>query len=227
VSAVGTDRPYDHAVGCRGCSVMITSIKNGEMSGSEILHPVVIEVPSQYEGLHGRAKVDLLRRLARQALCESARHAGLILGALEKDEKGAPVPVNGIHWSLTHKDAYVAAVAACRPIGIDLERIKPFSPGLLQRLAAAGEWNLAPEVDARLFFRFWTAKEAVLKAVGQGMTGLSHCRILEILDDSRLRVSYKKELWTVVHHWIDHQHLASITAENEPLEWHLSDAKPL
>ena len=191
------------------------------MNQSNPLHPVILAVAPEARALVGREKVAALRQRAREALKLSAQYSGLPLTDVRKDAKGVPLPDHGVHWSLTHKSAYVAAVADRNPIGIDLETVRPCSQALYRRLADDREWGLAPKVDTFLFFRFWTAKEAVLKAVGQGLVGLSHCRIRRIVDDSRLDVTYRRARWTVVQHWLGQEHLAALTAGRNPVQWHL------
>jgi 4'-phosphopantetheinyl transferase len=186
-----------------------------------IIHPVVMAVPEPDLGLKGREKVAALGRHARQALAYSARFSGVHLGPLEKDDHGAPLPSNGINWSLTHKEQYVAAVTAPHPVGIDIERIRPVCEGMHQRLAGDGEWALAPEVTRTLFFRYWTAKEAVLKAVGKGLTGLSRCRVAAIPDEDHLILIYEDSRWTVAHFWGTKDHLVTITADRAAIQWHL------
>jgi 4'-phosphopantetheinyl transferase len=180
-------------------------------------------VPEPDLGLKGREKVAALGRYARQALTHSARLSGVQLGPLEKDDHGAPLPSNGIHWSLTHKERYVAAVSAPHSVGIDIERMRPVRQGMHQRLADDKEWALAPEITERLFFRFWTAKEAVLKAVGQGLTGLSRCRVEGIVDADHLILSFEDSKWTVAHFWGTKEHSVTITAHGHPIQWHLME----
>ena len=190
------------------------------MTPEPILHPVILAVPESDLGLKGREKVAALGRLARQALAHSARFGGVRLGPLEKDEHGAPLPSNGMHWSLTHKACYVAAVTAPHPVGIDIEKIRPVRAGMHQRLAGDAEWALAPEITPVLFFRYWTAKEAVLKAVGKGLTGLSRCRVEAVADADHLVLSYEDSLWTVVHFWGTNEHIVTVTADRAAIQWH-------
>ncbi len=190
------------------------------MSHLWTLHPVILAVPAAEQELKGRPKVEALRRAARNALALSAHYGDLCLGPLEKDENGAPLPSNGIHWSLTHKSAFVAAVCSPHPVGIDIERLRQVSRGLEERLASPAEWDLAPTVDRSLFFRYWTAKEAVLKAVGKGLTGLSRCRIQRIVDDDHLVLTYEEQPWRVTHHRIGQEHLVTITSDRVNLVWH-------
>ncbi len=192
-----------------------------EMPQPTTIHPVIMAVPEHERLLKGREKVAVLRRIAREALHASARYSGVTLGPLEKAENGAPLPSNGNHWSLTHKEHYVAAATARYPIGIDIEKDRPVSDGLYKRLAAPDEWALASEVTQSLFYRYWTAKEAVLKAVGKGLVGLTHCRIVEILDDHRLELRYAQTTWQVTQLRIAENHLVAITTGTDTIEWHL------
>ena len=65
------------------------------------------------------------------------------------------------YWSLSHKSRYVAAVVGPTPVGIDLEEIVPRSEGLHDHVAREEEWALADR-SWETFFRYWTAKEAVM-----------------------------------------------------------------
>lgn len=185
------------------------------------IHPVVWPVPTAEQHLKGRDKVASLRKQARLALALSARYSQVTLGPLEKTENGAPIPSNGIYWSLTHKDRYVAAVTSRSPVGIDIEQIAPVSEGVVRRTAGPAEWDLAPARDLVLFFRYWTAKEAVLKVVGTGLAGLERCRVAAIVDDLHLRLSYEGRLWTVEHHWVAQDHLVTVTSDDVDIEWHV------
>jgi 4'-phosphopantetheinyl transferase len=193
------------------------------MSFVDTIHPVILCVADSDQQLRGRNKVTALSRHARTALAQSARWSGVVLGPLEKDPQGAPLPSGGVHWSVSHKNAFVAAVTAPVPVGIDLERQRPVSPALYDRLAGQGEWALARGVDEALFLRFWTAKEAVLKAVGRGLTGLARCRITAILDERHLQVSYEAEKWIVAQYPVGSKHLAAVTKHGREIEWHLPD----
>lgn len=193
------------------------------METKTLIHPVILSVPDSDQGLKGRDKVAALGRCAREALAHSTQFSGLVLGPLEKEENGAPIPSNGVHWSLTHKSAYVAAVCAPFAIGIDIEKIQPFNEKLCQRIADEAEWALAPQITQPLFFRYWTAKEAVLKAVGKGLTGLSQCRIQAIVDNDHLAVTYADSKWTVAQYWGTKEHIVAVTADDVDIEWHLLD----
>ena len=148
-----------------------------ESAQNQILHPVILPVPAQVQEFKPKDRVLFLSRHARRALVRSAAKSGIRPGELLKDKNGVPLPFGGTFWSLTHKTKYVAGVVAPTPIGIDIERIRDLSRGLFRKTAADREWALAgtAEKSQMTFFRFWTSKEAVLKATGIGIKDLLKC----------------------------------------------------
>jgi 4'-phosphopantetheinyl transferase len=131
--------------------------------------------------------------------------------------------VAGHHWSLTHKPHFAAGVLAPAAVGLDLEALRPCTPALFRRIAAESEWALIGGDDPRImFFRCWTAKEAVLKAVGEGMRDWSHCRIRQVADDTRLVVDYRGAAWPVEQFFF-RGHVASLAGSGFHVEWGLED----
>jgi 4'-phosphopantetheinyl transferase len=184
------------------------------------IHPVAFPVPAADQALPARERVRALSRHARHALRYSAELGGLTMGNLKKDPNGVPLPSRGVHWSLSHKTGWVAAVAAPFAVGIDLETLRHIQPALYARVADEAEWQQVGPPDPEGFFRLWTAKEAVLKAQGQGLNGLGRCKIDTIVNDDTLHMIFDGNLWTVTHHWFaDHQVMA-VTAEPRWIEWH-------
>jgi 4'-phosphopantetheinyl transferase len=175
----------------------------------KILYPVILAVPEMDRQLRGRDKVVRLSSLARQAVQLSADQSGIELGVLMKSPEGAPLPVGGCFWSLAHKTEYVAGVVADFPIGMDIEKIRPCAPGLYRMAADETEWNLGETISDLLFFRYWTAKEAVLKSVGIGLKALSQCRVIEILDEHHLILFYNHQQFSVEHFYFN-GHIATI-----------------
>lgn len=183
-----------------------------------MLFPVILRVERDRQQLKGREKVKWLSQYARKALAVSAQKSGVRLDHLPKDNKGAPLPVNGIYWSLSHKIDFVAGVAAPFPVGIDIEKIKPPSDRLYAKIADPAEWQLTDGERLDSFFRFWTAKEAVLKAVGKGIAGLSRCRVQKVVDDDLILVSYDDQVWDVAHFRFE-DHLVSVTKNHFRICW--------
>jgi 4'-phosphopantetheinyl transferase len=152
----------------------------------------------------------------------SADQSAVNLGELLKSPEGAPLPVGGYFWSLAHKIDYVAGVVADFPIGVDIEKIKPCAQGLYRMAADEAEWKLAETAGDLMFFRYWTAKEAVLKSAGVGLRALSKCRVTRIVDDHHLTLSYKDQEVNVEHFYFN-GHIAAILA-HPAIRWLVQDA---
>ena len=179
------------------------------------IYPVILAVPAAVKKLTPKERVRFLSRHARRAVEISAEKSRIPLGELAQDERNAPLPFNGNFWSITHKPEYVGAVVAPSPIGIDIEKI--CSKSLFQKTASDAEWALA-DTTASTFFRYWTAKEAVLKASGTGLRDLSKCRIIRILNDHHLELVYNNKNWKVEQQFFN-GHIASVIQNSFQIDW--------
>ena len=191
------------------------------------LFPVILPVPGEVHDYKPRERVVFLSRHARRALKLAAEKSDVRLGELVKDDNGVPQPCDGIHWSISHKTRYVCGVVAPLPIGIDIERVRDFSAGLYQKTATDEEWALADmQSDAVMaFFRYWTAKEAVLKATGIGIKDLLKCRVNHIIDDMHLQIQYDGQDW-LIEHFIFNDHVASIVKSDFRIHWIINPINP-
>jgi 4'-phosphopantetheinyl transferase len=89
----------------------------------------------------------------------------------------APEEEPAVHFNLSHSfPRLLLAFHRTHQLGVDLERMKPLAdPDAVARccfhtaeLARLGDASPARRVE--LFYRFWTCKEAVLKAAGTGLS---------------------------------------------------------
>ena len=120
-----------------------------------------------------------------------AAHAGarLLLGAIagraadglrfEQSALGKPVLVDAptnLDFSLSHARGAVAVAAAHMPVGVDIEPLRHIADmdAMSEIVLAAEERRELAKAPAtlrpRLFLRYWTLKEAILKAAGVGFT---------------------------------------------------------
>ncbi|MEJ1963977.1 MAG: 4'-phosphopantetheinyl transferase superfamily protein [Gammaproteobacteria bacterium] len=121
------------------------------------------------------------RELMRHIL---SLYCGVDASALEfvTGEFGKPALVphgvqpHPVSFNLTHSERKaLLAVADGRPIGVDLEHVSRRTDALALSSryfssAEAEQVRDAPEVNRQeVFFRLWTAKEAVMKAQGRGL----------------------------------------------------------
>ena len=91
----------------------------------------------------------------------------------KREASGKPRLANSdLHFSLTHTAAAVAVAVANEAVGIDLEQIRPHPPRFAERYfsdAEQAQIASAPDHDSALC-RLWTAKEAVAKRCGKGLS---------------------------------------------------------
>lgn len=67
-----------------------------------------------------------------------------------------------LHFNLSHTEGAVLVGLGKRPLGVDIERIRPVSPALMRRMADAG--------TEEAFFRCWVRREARSKRTGAGVS---------------------------------------------------------
>lgn len=98
-----------------------------------------------------------------------------------------------IEFNLSHaEDVMLCAITLESPVGIDLEQIHPVSDlaRLTDRFFAPSEHEriqaLPQDEQSAAFFQYWTVKEAVLKAIAQGLGGLETLELTFIQDQPQL-----------------------------------------
>lgn len=182
------------------------------------LFPVILPVAEAVNKLSGKDKVARLSRISREALRLSAVKSGVVLEELRKNDEDIPCPCDGNYWSVSHKPRCVAAVVGRESIGIDIEEIKPRPKSIFDLVASDEEWELSADRSWDTFFRYWTAKEAALKAVGIGIGGLKACRVITVPDDSHIILNYKDRIFRVgqLHYG---NHIISVLKNSNEVEW--------
>jgi 4'-phosphopantetheinyl transferase len=182
------------------------------------LFPVVLQVAGEVQCLKGRQKVSLLSKHARQALRLSADRSGVALHELLKDQDDIPLPSGSYHWSVSHKTKYVAAVVSTDRTGIDIEEIKPRSQSIFSYVAGEDEWRLCGGKSWDSLYRYWTAKEAVVKAAGTGLAGMRSCQVVAVPDENHITVFYQDRLRTVEQLRYD-GHIVAVLKDDNEVEW--------
>ena len=133
---------------------------------------------------------------------------------------------SAIHFNVTHSGNFALVAIATRRVGIDIEVLREVSnrDGLVERFFGHEEKetyrNLAEPHRDQGFFRAWTCKEALMKAVGTGLQHVDRC-VVE-MDPTRppraIRFGELPELplkWSLAT-WEPHPgYLAAIAMETE------------
>jgi 4'-phosphopantetheinyl transferase len=173
----------------------------------------------------GREKTTALSRMARQAALLSAQASSLTLYGFEKNERGAPLPSCGVYWSISHKKDRVAGVVSRQPVGIDIETIKPVAERLYRRVVRTDEARLFETHDRDVvFFRVFTAKEAVLKQTTDGIGQLSKVTVVKVADDRNLHLLYLNQKYWVENFFGD-GYFASVTKQAEDVQWSVIESQ--
>ncbi len=186
-----------------------------------LLQVVLRATPDQTPDHPGRERVASQSAAARLALADAARLAGCPLETFPQDDSGVPLPRDGWHWSISHDATYVASVVHRAPVGVDLQRVEERRAALTERVANEAERALLAPFDALAFARLWTAKEAVLKAAGVGLTELSQCRLVAVGPGEELWLAHRDPRQRVVTTRIA-DHVASVHAPGTDWDvlWH-------
>lgn len=161
-----------------------------------------------------RQRKDRLRSVAADALAR--RMLADAMGCRPEDvlfsyaENGKPsVTGSRYEFSISHSDDLVAVAVHTGPVGIDVEHIREVSPRLAKKYfcddenfyifgheAKDSDFEHMASTDIRMrFFEIWTAKEAYLKCIGEG---LSHLRTV-----NTTRFPFER-------HLIDNEYLVTI-----------------
>lgn len=170
--------------------------------------------------LRGPEKNNFNSRAARKALAQAMHYSGLVLKKFEKDFRGAPVPENGVFWSVSHKSSSAAAICSSFPSGIDVEIIRPRTESLMDYIASEDEWRIFDKKEWVSFYRIFTAKEAVLKIDGSGLVRLSECRVISAEGSDHLTVRLGDTEFNVWQYAVENLMLSVAGCSEKPdLSW--------
>lgn len=106
------------------------------------------------------------------------------------DEHGKPrLARGGLEFNLSHSGGLaLIAVSQTRPVGVDIEQLRPGRDflALAERAfapdAAAQVREAAPEERPPVFYRHWVRHEARLKCLGVGLSGTAPSASVEVRD---------------------------------------------
>lgn len=134
------------------------------------------------------------KSLLRLALQNAGHEPDLTRLRYSPDQK--PFLPQGPAFNLSHSgNRVVCLLGGDRRLGIDIESLTPLPFEDFQQQFTTGEWaviqNAPSPIDA--FYRFWTAKESIIKADGRGL-GIP----LQSLDLSRsMTITFEDTAWSV------------------------------
>ena len=155
------------------CKIAVWKIEESE----ESLRKVLLLTPKQHQALTERKTVN--GRQGYLAVRSALVSLGIPLEKLSVNEIGAPQLPLG-YCSLSHTNAYAAAVYAQNSVGIDLEAYRPKILRIASKFVHPNEQAfLSPLEEVKALTRLWTAKEAIYKALK--IPGLSLSQQIELM----------------------------------------------
>lgn len=125
----------------------------------------------QYKKLDDRKRSVLAFVLLQRALREE--YGITEIPEFVYNEFGKPsLPNLPIHFSLSHCKDTVACAVSDHNIGIDMESIVPYNPGVARRVCTADELKMLEQSSNKDvgFIKLWTVKEAISKYEGMGLS---------------------------------------------------------
>ncbi len=110
-----------------------------------------------------------------------------------------------VAFNLSHSQGLGLCAVNCSQIGVDLEYIRPMSDleALAKRFFLPREYemlrSLSPNQQQEVFFRYWTCKEAYLKATGDGLSQLEQIEVsLTPTEPAKLQITEDWSLFELV-----------------------------
>lgn len=104
-----------------------------------------------------------------------------------KNNYGKPFAKDlAVEFNVSHSGDMVVCAVSNRPIGIDVEQIRPIRDSVAKRICSQEELDYlsgSADEEDRLnrFFEIWTAKEAYCKCIGTGIQDFSFLRQQNVL----------------------------------------------
>ena len=127
-------------------------------------------------------EADRARSLAGELLAQKLLDRLGLAGTLHRDEKGRPYLTGcDLFVSIAHCEDRVVCAADTKPVGIDIEKIRPIDVASAARhVCAPEELDYLQKDSLTRFYEIWTGKEAWFKKQGTGIQGLKGVNILSL-----------------------------------------------
>ena len=114
---------------------------------------------------------------------------------IEIADNGKPYTDNAC-FSISHTENLVVCAISDTPIGIDIERSKPYDDRLCRRITNENEYKYISG-NAEKLWEIWTLKEAIIKRDGKGISAIKSIdalaeknKIIEKIGDFILHIVY-------------------------------------
>jgi len=143
-------------------------------------------------------------------------YEGMPLDNIEIDQFGRPSVNDVLDFNISHSEEYVfCAIGENIRLGIDVEKIKEIEFVPFKRVMSADHWNcIRSSLDPlKTFYRYWTAKESIVKADGRGLT-----IPLEQVQINGDKGCFDNRQWFIRELDIDDQYSVSLASDKQDLK---------
>ncbi|MFB2771656.1 4'-phosphopantetheinyl transferase HetI [Pelatocladus sp. BLCC-F211] len=130
---------------------------------------------------------------------------------------------SGLSFNLSHsQDLALCGVSRNRKIGIDVEYMRSVSDveALAERFFAPREYELVRSLPSnqqqQVFFRYWTCKEAYLKAIGVGIVQLEKVEISLTLEQAAKLITDQE--WSLIELVPGDHYLGAVAVAGQSLD---------
>lgn len=180
---------------------------------------------------------DAIRSLIGQLLLQNViqKERNVLKGDLifKRNKYGKPYVYNlqEYHFNISHSGDYVVCVTHNRPVGIDIEFIKPVSLEIAKHYFSKEEYEsiMRQPEDSRIsyFYDFWTMKESFIKAIGKGLHIPLNSFVFKVTEEKEfiLKVNpYSGKFYFKQYH-INSEHKLSVCSKAEDFPQRVTEIK--
>ena len=109
-----------------------------------------------------------------------------LMARAQKGEHGKPYLPGGPEFSISHSRGLAGCAVDSGPVGLDIERVRKFTPGMREKICTERELFLTGGDDS-LLTQLWTCKESYMKLTGLGFAqGLRETEFCALGDRPKL-----------------------------------------
>ena len=153
--------------------------------------------------------------LARYAICRRLSIKNTEL-KFTRNEYGKPTILEpeGLCFNISHSGDWVVCAVDNKPIGVDVEFIKPIDLNIARRFFSSDEYHdlINKENKIKYFYMLWTLKESYVKAVGKGLSIPLKSFSFKIKNNDEIQFYTQNEFsgCSFWQHEIDQKHIVSV-----------------
>lgn len=110
--------------------------------------------------------------MLRQGFCTPETTLEDIAGQARRGPKGKPFfPESDCRFNISHSRGVIGCALERVPVGLDLERVRKFSPGMIEKICTEEEAiMIGGEGRDAMLTQLWTCKESCMKLTGLGFS---------------------------------------------------------